>query len=169
MSYVDTHLLPHERIVYRTRITAWIYAQSFLYLIAALVVYFFYNAININERREMIVILLMAFFIISLLGFYIKRATSEFAVTDKRIIIKTGFIRRKSLEIFLRQVEGLYVDQGILGRILRYGTLSIIGTGGTKEPFPYIDDPMGFRYAAQNQVALAQDASAEPSARVHSP
>lgn len=169
MSYVDTHLLPQERVVYRTRITAWIYAQSFLYLIAALVVSVFYNENNINERKGIIVIILLALFIISLIGFYIKRATSEFAVTDKRIIIKTGFIRRKSIEIFLRQVEGLYVDQGILGRILRYGTLSIIGTGGTKEPFPYIDDPMGFRYAAQNQVALAQDAAGEPPARVHAP
>ena len=169
MSYVDTHLLPHERVVYRTRITAWIYAQSFLYLIAALFVAIFYSQNNIEERGGLIVILLIALFVISLIGFYVKRATSEFAVTDKRIIIKTGFIRRKSLELFLRQVEGLYVDQGILGRILRYGTLSVIGTGGTKEPFPYIHDPMGFRYAAQTQVALAQDAAGEPPARVHAP
>lgn len=166
MSYVDTHLLPHEKVIYKTRITAWIYAQSFMYIAAAFVVEFLYNQDAVQSRKGFVISFLFLLFVLSLIGCYIKRATSEFAVTDKRIIIKTGLIRRNSLEIFLRQVEGLYVDQGILGRILRYGTLSIIGTGGTKEPFQYIDDPMGFRYAAQNQVAMAQDASAEPPARV---
>lgn len=166
MSYVDTHLLPHEKVVYKTRITAWIYAQSFIYIAAAFVVEFFYNQNAVESRKGFVIAFLILLFLLSILGCYIKRSTSEFAVTDKRIIIKTGLIRRNSLEIFLRQVEGLYVDQGILGRILRYGTLSIIGTGGTKEPFQFIDDPMGFRYAAQTQVAMTQDASTEPSARV---
>lgn len=71
--------------------------------------------------------------------------TDEFAVTNKRLIIKTGLISRKTLEMNLSKIESVNVDQGILGRILGYGTIRIIGTGGTKEAFPKIKQPLEFR------------------------
>ena len=71
--------------------------------------------------------------------------TSEFAITNKRIIIKVGFISRRTLELNLSKVESVTVDQSILGRILGYGTITVIGTGGTKEPFGDIREPLDFR------------------------
>lgn len=75
----------------------------------------------------------------------IQTITSEFAITNKRIIIKVGFISRKTLEMNLGKIESIAVDQTILGRILGYGTIMIIGTGGTKEPFFNIVAPLEFR------------------------
>lgn len=75
----------------------------------------------------------------------IEYGTSEFAITNKRIIIKVGFISRRTLEMNLSKVESVNVNQGILGRILGYGTIIVIGTGGTKEPFESIADPLAFR------------------------
>ena len=54
-------------------------------------------------------------------------------MTDHRVMVKVGVIRRHSLEIMLPQVEGIGVDQGILGRILSYGTITVSGTGATHE------------------------------------
>lgn len=71
--------------------------------------------------------------------------TSEFAITNKRVIIKVGFISRRTLEINLQKIESISVDQTILGRILDYGNIVVIGTGGTKEPFSNIAAPMEFR------------------------
>jgi len=71
--------------------------------------------------------------------------TSEFAITNKRIIIKVGWIRRKTLEMNITKVESVNVSQGILGRILNYGTIVVIGTGGTKETFLKISEPLQFR------------------------
>jgi uncharacterized membrane protein YdbT with pleckstrin-like domain len=71
--------------------------------------------------------------------------TSEFAITNKRVIIKVGFISRRTLEINLQKIESISVDQTILGRILDYGNIVVIGTGGTKEPFSNISAPMEFR------------------------
>lgn len=71
--------------------------------------------------------------------------TSEFAITNKRIIIKVGFISRRTLEMNLQKIESINVDQSVLGRILGYGTIVVIGTGGTKEPFANIIDPLEFR------------------------
>ena len=75
----------------------------------------------------------------------IDSATSEFAITNKRVIIKTGLISRKTLEMNLQKIESVNVNQSILGRILGYGDLYIIGTGGTKEIFTKISRPITFR------------------------
>lgn len=85
----------------------------------------------------------------------IDRITSEFAVTNKRVIVKTGWVRRETLELNLSRVESLSVDQGLMGRLLGYGTITIIGTGGTREPFHGIAHPLEFRNAVQEQLSGA--------------
>ena len=75
----------------------------------------------------------------------IDKYSDEFAITNRRVIIKTGLISRKTFEMNLSKIESVNVDQGILGRILGYGTISIVGTGGTREIFPNILNPIVFR------------------------
>ncbi len=75
----------------------------------------------------------------------IDKYTDEFAITNKRVIIKTGLISRKTFEMNHTKIESVNVDQGILGRILGYGTIKIVGSGGTKEVFPNILNPLEFR------------------------
>ena len=83
----------------------------------------------------------------------VQYLTSEFAVTNKRVLVKVGFISRHTLELLLSKVETIGVDQSILGRILGYGTIVVIGTGGTREPFKAIADPLGFRHQVQGQTS----------------
>ena len=75
----------------------------------------------------------------------LDRYADEFAVTNKRVIVKTGLISRRTLEMNLSKIESVNVDQSIMGRILGYGTITIIGTGGTRESFPKIANPLLFR------------------------
>tara|TARA_Y100000385_G_C12965013_1_gene581444 strand:+ start:131 stop:502 length:372 start_codon:yes stop_codon:yes gene_type:complete len=75
----------------------------------------------------------------------IDRYTDEFVITNKRVIIKTGLISRKTFEMNHTKIESVNVDQGIFGRLLGYGTLRIVGSGGTKEVFPKIQSPLKFR------------------------
>jgi uncharacterized membrane protein YdbT with pleckstrin-like domain len=89
----------------------------------------------------------------------IARATSEFAVTNKRVLIKIGWLRPHSLETLLSKIETIRIEQGILGRALNYGTIIVSGTGGPKEPFRTIASPMEFRRKVQEQIA----ANASPS------
>ena len=81
----------------------------------------------------------------------IDRWTSEFAITNKRVIMKVGLIRRKALEMNLSKIESVNVDQTIMGRILGYGTITVIGTGGTRESFARISKPMEFRRVFQEK------------------
>ena len=80
----------------------------------------------------------------------IDRWSSEFAITNKRVIIKIGLISRHTLEMNLSKVESINVDQSITGRILGYGSITVIGTGGTTELFHNIANPMEFRRQFQS-------------------
>lgn len=75
----------------------------------------------------------------------IDKWADEFAITNKRVIIKTGLISRKTVELNLTKIESVNVNQGFLGRILGYGSIQIVGTGGSKEIFLNITDPLTFR------------------------
>jgi uncharacterized membrane protein YdbT with pleckstrin-like domain len=79
----------------------------------------------------------------------IQRALSEFVITNRRIIIKMGFIARSTFEMNLSKIETVNVDQTVMGRIMNYGSITIIGTGGTKEIFHNISKPLEFRKAFQ--------------------
>jgi uncharacterized membrane protein YdbT with pleckstrin-like domain len=96
------------------------------------------------------------FFVAASLGFLkamILRYSAEFAVTDKRVLLKQGIFSSKSLEIVLAKVESIYVEQGVFGRILDYGSLVVIGTGGTRDVYSGMASPMAFRRAIQEQIA----------------
>ena len=75
----------------------------------------------------------------------LARWSDEFVVTNKRVIVKTGIFSRKTLEMNLNKIESVNVDQSIMGRLLNYGTITIIGTGGTRESFPNIGHAVEFR------------------------
>ncbi len=90
--------------------------------------------------------------------------TSEFAVTDKRVVIKVGWIRRRTLETMLSKVEGVGVDQSLTGRMLGYGSIEVTGTGGTREEFTRIADPLEFRRQVQAAISAADEARAAMSA-----
>ncbi len=75
--------------------------------------------------------------------------TSELVITDRRVLIKVGFIRRRTLEMFISKIESVGVSQGLFGRLFDYGTVTISGTGGSAEPFKTIADPLGFRNCVQ--------------------
>jgi uncharacterized membrane protein YdbT with pleckstrin-like domain len=79
------------------------------------------------------------------LGIWIRRRTTEIAVTNRRVIYKTGLIQRHTAEMNMDKVESVLVDQSILGRILGYGTVHIRGTGVGLENLRYVSSPISLR------------------------
>ncbi|HKZ43515.1 MAG TPA: PH domain-containing protein [Anaerolineales bacterium] len=68
--------------------------------------------------------------------------TTEFAITNLRIIAKKGLIRRHTIEMLITKIESVSVNQNIIGRLLNYGSVIVTGTGGTRESFNGIYDPL---------------------------
>lgn len=75
--------------------------------------------------------------------------TSEYAITNKRVIIKVGLIRRRTVEMNVQKVESISVNQSIMGRILGYGDITVVGTGASRETFEQISKPIKFRKTFQ--------------------
>ncbi len=75
----------------------------------------------------------------------IQRATSEFVITDRRVVIKIGWLNRDAFEMNLSKIESVNIHQSFIARILGYGTIIITGTGGSKELFHNIANPKEFK------------------------
>jgi uncharacterized membrane protein YdbT with pleckstrin-like domain len=162
MSYLDDHLLAGERIVYRARLHWSIFLASLAVIGLGIVL-----AIVLGVYEPEYWYLGAALAGVGLLiaiGPAIRYASSEFAVTDKRVVAKLGFIERESLETLLSKIEAIGVDQGILGRMLGFGTITITGTGGTEESFPRIAEPLEFRRQIQSQVVALDERRGGPQA-----
>ena len=145
MGYVDSNLLPNEHVTYRARLHWIVYLLPVCVLIVAIVVAIIgggWIALGVGVIG-----------LVLLVPPWIRSISSEFAVTNKRVLVKVGLVRRHSLELLLQKVEGIGVDQGILGRILGYGTITVSGTGGTREAFRMIARPLEFRRQVQASLA----------------
>jgi membrane protein YdbS with pleckstrin-like domain len=155
MSYLDDNLLDGEHIVYRARLHWTVFAVSILVLLLgvalAIVLRMFDPEYWYLGAALAGVGLLLA------IGPAIRYSSSEFAVSNKRVLSKVGFIERESDETLLSKVEAIGVDQGIVGRLLGFGTVTITGTGGTEEMFNKISQPLEFRRQIQNQVVAFEE------------
>ncbi len=83
----------------------------------------------------------------------VRRSATEMAVTNKRVIVKSGLADRRTIELLLQRIESIAVEEPALGRLLGYGTVIVRGTGGTPEVFPQIARPLEFREQVQRQIA----------------
>ncbi|MGH7655436.1 MAG: PH domain-containing protein [Gemmatimonadaceae bacterium] len=146
MSYVDRHLLPNEAVTYKTTLHWKVYVWPVLVsviLCAPLAVL----ALRSEHKPLAIAPVLLA---VALIGAaFVRRGSSEYAVTTKRVIVKVGVMQTRSVELLLGKVEGITVTQGLMGKLFGYGEIVITGSGGTKEPFAGIQAPFDFRRAVQ--------------------
>jgi uncharacterized membrane protein YdbT with pleckstrin-like domain len=150
MSYIEKNLMNGENIVYRTHLHWVIFFWPIISFVVAIILFCLGGQIATIAGA----LFLLIGIIIGLNSFIIYK-TSEFGVTNRRVIVKIGFIRRNSIEVMLNKVEGIQVDQGIIGRIFRYGSITITGTGGTREPYHRIHAPLEFRKRVQEQIVSA--------------
>jgi uncharacterized membrane protein YdbT with pleckstrin-like domain len=90
--------------------------------------------------------------VVVILAGMVRRNATEMAVTNRRLVIKTGLASRKTIEMLLNKVESIEVSETAAGRMLGYGTIVVIGTGGTPEPFHKVAHPLQFRSHVQQQI-----------------
>lgn len=158
MSYVEKNLIAGETLVYKTGVHWSVLFWPFVLvaILAAGGVYCLgWGAFA--GKIEIGTLLLGVAFVYALFAI-MKRNATEIAVTNRRVIIKTGMAARRSLEIMLQKVESIGVEESGWGRILGYGTMMIHGTGGTPEPFRKIAHPSEFRKRVQEQIDAVQRA-----------
>lgn len=146
MSYIDKDLLDGEHIVYRGKLHWFIYVPVIFWAIVAAALYV---VMKHNHINPLISVFLALYALALLLNAMIVRSSTELAVTNKRIIYKSGLISRHTMELNHSKIESIREEQGIIDRIFNRGSLIIEGTGGGKEYLRGIDDPLTFKKRAQ--------------------
>jgi uncharacterized membrane protein YdbT with pleckstrin-like domain len=161
MSYIDATLIPGETVVYRTRLH-WIVMLRhillalLLFVVAgALLVYFLHHPqLGITDKHLIQggVAALLLFGLVAIFAGAVRRNATEMAVTTRRVVVKQGLMSRKTIEMLLNKIETIEVSEPMTGRMLGYGSITMVGTGGTSEPFHRIAHPLQFRGEVQQQL-----------------
>lgn len=149
MGFIESNLMQNEHVLGRAKLHWVIFIWPAIWLALALIVFSSGDA----AAGGGVVLIAVATGMVS----FINLKTSEFGVTNKRVLLKTGLIRRNSFEVLLTKVEGIQVKQSILGRLLGYGTIVVTGTGGSADPFRRIARPLDFRRQVQEQISSVED------------
>ncbi len=162
MSYVESNLVPGETVIYQTRLH-WIVMLGHIVvgclvlgLPGVLLLYYALSHTGIEIRTLHIMeggaAALLVGGVVAILMGMVRRNATEMAVTNRRVVIKTGLASRTTIEMLLNKVESIEVSETAFGRIMGYGTIVVIGTGGTPEPFHKVAHPLEFRSQVQQQI-----------------
>lgn len=148
--YIDEILQPGEKVLYSTN-AHWMF---YLPAIGAWIVAIVFLVLSRMVTTDVLMLVCLAFAAgVALAALYwtatawFHRWTTETDVTNMRIVHKTGFIKRRTFEMSLDKVESVDVNQSILGRIMNYGNVTIMGVGEGKETIANIASPLAFRNA----------------------
>jgi uncharacterized membrane protein YdbT with pleckstrin-like domain len=146
--YIDQILQPGEKVLYSTNAHWMFYLQA----IAAWIVAIVFLVLSRMIVADVPVLLCLSMAAVSaVVGLYktasawFHRWTTETDVTNLRVVHKTGFIKRRTFEMALDKVESVDVNQSILGRIMNYGDVTIMGVGDGRETITTIASPLAFR------------------------
>ena len=146
MKYVAKVLQPGETLVYETHVSWITYVPGLLVFMVAVLVFIAGGEILAWSLWTAIVAgVILALALWLLFAAWFHRWTTEIAITNRRIIHKSGFIRRDTIEMSVEKVESVDVNQSLLGRLFDYGDIVVRGTGAGLAPFREIDAPLTFR------------------------
>jgi len=141
MSYITDNLKPNEEILFETRLH-W----AFLVLTAL------WSWILI---------------FIPLIIAILKYISTEFVVTNQRIVIKHGILSKNVDEASLDKIQNISLRQGFIGRLVGFGTI-IVQTAATfgRDTFPYVNNPIEMQKVVSNQVDIYKESQFQKHAEL---
>lgn len=140
MTYIQKTLVAGEQIKYAANIHWWIMVPPVAFGVLGVII----GQLLSMVPGALILFLSILHIIKSLMYMY----TTELVITNKRIVAKFGWISRTTFEVKTSRIEGVQVHQGIIGRILGFGTVHVLGIGGSTVPVPLIKEPLRFKEIA---------------------
>ncbi|OIZ95792.1 hypothetical protein A1D18_01280 [Candidatus Rickettsiella isopodorum] len=147
MNYINKTLLPDEKVIYCSHPHWIIIFRSLMGLILIA------GFLMIGGWLTLLLISLFSLLgLATCLSGLIVYYSSEFGITDKRVIMKSGLITRYAYENSLDRIEGIEISQSIMGRIFDYGSIRIRGVSGTNELFSAVCHPFRFRYKVLDEI-----------------
>ena len=147
MKFLRLHFLPGEQVVYRARIHYFLFAEPLCLLSVG---GFILCGATVPIIKWLgITVLFLG--LVSLIQRVCVKVGSLYVVTNRRVILKTGIIRRQVSELVPARCEGIQATQSVAGRIFGYGTL-VVTTGGATNCYHFVSNPFAFKQAVNNLI-----------------
>jgi uncharacterized membrane protein YdbT with pleckstrin-like domain len=144
MSYIEQTLMPGENVVSEATLHWALFIAPALVTLFGLLVY-------AGDGGSIVIILGLIW-----LGWrFLVYQSTELAVTNHRVLAKSGILRRHCIDVQNNKVEGLTYNQGIIGRIFGYGSIFVRGTGIGMVPIPYVAAPEAFKRDVSIAISAA--------------
>ncbi|MHB1221607.1 MAG: PH domain-containing protein [Gammaproteobacteria bacterium] len=148
MGYFDQNLVPDERILFRTKKHVIIYLWAVVWTLFSVVAVEYMYSNPILAKLAFLPWILSAFLWAQAWLMYV---TSEFAVTNRRVMMREGFFFKHANELRLNTISQINIDQSLLGQWLNYGTITVNSFGG-RDAYSLIADPLKFQRVVNEQV-----------------
>jgi len=151
----DKDLIANESVHYTGRVSLWTQVYWILAGLALILISIFGMPMFLGNRFGLVETSGIGIGLLILLAAYIRYRSNSIVITNKRIIVKSGILIRRTNELNIRKTESLQVEQSIGGRMFNYGSVIISGTGSDHAAIHGISNPQGLRRAfveAQNPV-----------------
>ena len=149
MNYINNNLQSGEEIKYVAKLHFFLFVQPLvLLLIGALLAS---SPKEISAMTHYAGLLILFFGLVSLVQRLLVKIGSSYAVTNKRVILKTGVISRRAVDLVLAKCEGLHIKQSVLARIFNFGTITVT-TGGASSSYPFIANLLAFKREINSQI-----------------
>ena len=146
MSYIQNNLQAGEEIKYKADIHWYIFAYPVILLLLSV---FFSSAQTGFFHYVSLFLLLSGLF--QLIKRILLKMDTEYVVTNKKVILKSGILSQDALELVLNKREGIRINQSLMGRMLGFGSI-VVTTGGVTNKFDFITNPIKFRNEINAQI-----------------
>ena len=146
MSYISKNLQPNETIEYKADIHWFIFVMPIVLLLLGTL--FYPTKTPTTHYVGLGLLILGVFYLIKRL---LLKMGTEYVVTNKRVILKSGILSRDALELMLNKCEGLRISQSIMGRIFGFGSI-LVTTGGVTNSFKFVANPTKIRKEINKQI-----------------
>jgi len=115
-----------EKLLFITKLHWKTFLDAIVCIILPFIINFTTNNITTKTAAQIM------FFLGILLGVqrYMTQKTSEFAITNIRLIIKRGVFKSKSQVLLINRIEGVQLRQGKISRLINCGNIIIKDKGG---------------------------------------
>jgi uncharacterized membrane protein YdbT with pleckstrin-like domain len=161
MSDIDQVLYPGERVEVVGALHWWIFVDA---VVMGLICFIVALAFLVPSMGVIGAALALLVFLMFILDARLNVIGTALTITDRRVIFTFGFIRRHTMELDHAKVEGFTVEQGIIGRMMNFGQVTVTGVGGMSMAIPLVRDPLQFRARTMQCFAKTDATSSMGSA-----
>ena len=157
-NFISSSLLQGEQVLHRAQLSCLIFLSPLAFLCLALLACIISFVAGIGMVGCVIgggMLLYVA--IRKSIDAIVAYTTTELVVTDRRVIGRHGFFNRSTVDLLLKKVESVQVDQSLFGRMLDFGSVGIFGTGGGGPKFLGLASPNKLKQIINEQVSHLDD------------